>query len=133
MHSANTTVQADLLGVSLQQRENRSYMRIDLEYDFPAAIHDYAINYDMFFDELDPQHQNFVKIRYEGSSVDMVFNQDHRLVAEEAAGMKSGNRSVMLPEWVVTMFEYTGIGIRHICYRALRGENMNEGVNLYGT
>lgn len=114
VHSANTTEQATLLGVSLQQRENRSFMKIDLEYDFPAAIHDYAINYDMFFDELDPQHQNFTKIRYEDSSVDMVFNKDNRLVAEEAEGVKSGNRSVTLPDWLVTVFEYTGIGIRHI-------------------
>ncbi|OCT12846.1 hypothetical protein A8709_21170 [Paenibacillus pectinilyticus] len=112
VNSANVSEPATLLGVSMKQRENRSYMMIDLEYDFPATIHDYAINYDLFFDGLDPQHQNFAKIRYKGSSVDMVFNQDHRLVAEAAE--TSGSRSVKLPSWLVTIFEYIGIGIHHI-------------------
>ncbi|NOU69825.1 hypothetical protein GC096_38070 [Paenibacillus sp. LMG 31461] len=114
VNSANVTETATLQGVTLKQRENRSYMMIDLVYDFPAAIQDYAINYELFFDDLDPQHQNFTKIHYKGSSVDMVFNKDHRLVAEEAEGMKSGSRSLMLPDWLVSIIEYIGIGVHHI-------------------
>ncbi|WP_409345246.1 HupE/UreJ family protein [Paenibacillus sp. MBLB4367] len=104
----------DVSDVSVRQRGDRQFVRMELSYKFPAEVDAYSISYDLFFDGLDPQHQNFAKIRTEAGTIDTVFHKNNRLAADKVEGTAPNMTNVEVPSWLATLLEYLWVGMQHI-------------------
>lgn len=115
--SAGQTVQGHIENISIQNKENKPSALIQVNYDFAEPVEKLDIAYDFFFDDLDPQHQNFSTIHTAEGDIDTVFHQSHRTVSYKMEEVRDGNTvttEVKLPRWLVTFFDYVWLGMEHI-------------------
>ncbi|MEO3946225.1 HupE/UreJ family protein [Gorillibacterium sp. CAU 1737] len=103
---------------SIEARGGASYLKMSLRYAWPSEASDYDIDYRIFFNE-DPGHQNYATIRTaEGGSKDMIFTKgNHEAAGQLALSGKDaeGNHTTLtVPNWLVTLWDYTKLGVEHI-------------------
>lgn len=115
VRSGDVTVEPAIGGLSVEQRQNGSYLRMRLDCELPPAAETVSIDYRFFFD-LDRNHQNFVSVREGESLKDIVFNRDsHELSLQlNKDGNSDGMTTVELPNWLAAMWEYAVVGVEHI-------------------
>lgn len=115
--SGQQTVQGKIGEVLIQEKENKPSARILIDYNFAQPVEKLDIQYDFFFEDLDPQHQNFSTIHTANGDIETVFHQNHRTVTytlEEGADAGTVTTEVKLPRWAVTLFDYVWLGMEHI-------------------
>jgi hydrogenase/urease accessory protein HupE len=102
--------------ISIRKRQDVSYAFINLQYEFPNKIDQFKINYNFFFDGLDPLHQNFSTIHAGEAKSDVVFTKNNRLASDKVKTLESNKvtAEISLPGWLMTMFEYVVLGLEHI-------------------
>lgn len=107
---------------SIQSRGGVSYLKMSLRYVWPSGASDYDIDYGIFFEE-DPGHQNYATIRTAGGgSKDVIFTKGNHEAAgqlETDGAAAEGDRTndtttVSVPNWLITLWDYTKLGVEHI-------------------
>jgi hydrogenase/urease accessory protein HupE len=61
--------------IQLTKRWNYSMFHISMEYTFDQPIIEYEIDYNIFFKEIDKDHQNFMTISYRDTVIEHVFTK----------------------------------------------------------
>lgn len=105
-----------LTDISLQKRQGTSYLYMNLHYAFNDPVDTYTIRYNFFFDDLDPQHQNFATLHAGDAKTDIIFKAGNR-TAEDRAAATAGHQvttNLTVPAWVMTFTAYVRLGIEHI-------------------
>lgn len=110
------TVDPSIQGISIEKRDQESYVLINIHYVFPQLVDSYEIKYHFFFDQFDELHQNFSTINIGDTQVEKVFNKNNRLISGKVESMSSGTitTEVSIPGWLNTMYEYVHLGLEHI-------------------
>ncbi|MNM27322.1 hypothetical protein D3C81_378100 [compost metagenome] len=107
---------------SIESRGGVSYLKMSLRYVWPSGASDYDIDYGIFFEE-DPGHQNYATIRTAGGgSKDVIFTKGNHEAAgqlETDLAAAEGDRTndttaVSVPNWLITLWDYTKLGVEHI-------------------
>lgn len=107
---------------SIESRGGVSYLKMSLRYVWPSGASDYDIDYGIFFEE-DPGHQNYATIRtVGGGSKDVIFTKGNHEAAgqlETDGAAAEGDRTndtttVSVPNWLITLWDYTKLGVEHI-------------------
>ncbi|CAI6081882.1 hypothetical protein COHCIP112018_03459 [Cohnella sp. JJ-181] len=104
--------------MGMAERAGAPYLRLDLRYALPRGAKDYTVDYRFFYGE-DPGHQNYATIRYDGGgSADLIFTKDHHeangKLDSQGEAADDGSASVQVPAWIVTLWDYTKLGVEHI-------------------
>ncbi|MDR7080550.1 hypothetical protein J2Y03_005637 [Neobacillus niacini] len=63
--------------IQLTNRGNYTMFHISIEYSYNQAIEEYEIDYNLFFNSVDKEHQNFMTISYNDRVIEHVFTQDN--------------------------------------------------------
>lgn len=116
--SGGLTLDPAVEKLGMTERAGAPYLKLDLHYALPSDAVDYTVDYRFFYDE-DPGHQNYATIRYDGGgSADLIFTKDkHEAGGKlDALGKTAddGSASVSVPAWLVTLWDYTKLGVEHI-------------------
>lgn len=102
--------------ISMKEKAGAPYVYMNLKYSFPAPVESYSIDYRFFFDDLDPQHQNFATISAGENGIDTVFNADNRVSSDLVSALANGRAttSLQIPGWLAAMGDYILLGMEHI-------------------
>ncbi|MGM0843569.1 MAG: HupE/UreJ family protein [Bacillota bacterium] len=66
--------------VKTAQRWNYSMFNIVLEFEFDKPVTEYSIQYEIFFDGIDMNHQNFMTIQHGGTAFEHVITANNKLI-----------------------------------------------------
>lgn len=110
------TVEPSIQGISMVKRQDVPYVLIDMNYLFTQPIDSFEIEYNFFFDQLDPYHQNISTIHMGDTQVEKVFKKSDRLASGNVESGSSGaiTTVITIPNWLNTLWEYVKLGIEHI-------------------
>jgi hypothetical protein len=86
-------------GVSLENRNKIPMIHIELEYFSQETISSYEIEYNLFFERSDPQHQNFASIRSFGKRQETIFKNKDRAVKGSSEAVQSA--FIDVPDWLL--------------------------------
>jgi hydrogenase/urease accessory protein HupE len=102
--------------MTMEKRQDASYVRIDINYSFSQPVDLYVIKYNFFFDVFDPLHQNFSTLHIGDTQIEKVFNQTNRELTGKVETTSSGTitTEITIPSWLNTMLEYVLLGLEHI-------------------
>jgi hydrogenase/urease accessory protein HupE len=102
--------------ITMEKRQDASYVRIDINYSFSQPVNSYEIKYNFFFDVFDPEHQNFSTLHIDNTRIEKVFDQNNRVLKGKAETVSSGTitTNISIPSWLNTMVEYVLLGFKHI-------------------
>ncbi|MGD7024359.1 HupE/UreJ family protein [Rossellomorea vietnamensis] len=68
------------------ERWNYSMFHIDLDFNFAEPVTDYAIQYNIFFDGIDMNHQNFITVQQNGFTAEHVVTANNNLIEGNEGG-----------------------------------------------
>ncbi|QGQ94657.1 HupE/UreJ family protein [Paenibacillus psychroresistens] len=102
----------ELKEVRLEDRKKIPMLRFDLEYPFSKPIGNFEIEYSFFFQDTDPQHQNFVTIVKGDKTVEKIIDKEHNILTNEVFGMNE--ITVSIPNWTSILLRYMSLGMEHI-------------------
>ncbi|MBU8919177.1 HupE/UreJ family protein [Bacillus sp. FJAT-29953] len=105
--------------ISLVKRSNLSMFRIKIEFVFKEPLQEYEIDYFIFFNGVDMNHQNFATIHNGDQVIENIFTKDHTVLQgntylkkEKTTGetvVPSNNQNKVIGFW-----EYVLMGMKHI-------------------
>ncbi|WP_251548647.1 HupE/UreJ family protein [Neobacillus muris] len=69
--------QAQIKTISMTERANYQMFRISMEFSFDEPIEEYEIDYNLFFNDVDKNHQNFMTIKNGQEVIEHLFTKGH--------------------------------------------------------
>lgn len=122
--------EGQVTNIQLTDRWNYSMFHISIEYTFDESIEEYEVDYNLFFNDVDKEHQNFVTISSGDKVIEHVFTRDNIVfqghtksdreqVISDNRIMNStdGNSKVegsLTEDETLGFQEYTVMGMKHI-------------------
>jgi hydrogenase/urease accessory protein HupE len=116
VRSSDNSAKPKIEEISIQKRGDTSYLLVDINYEFPDPVDTYKINYNLFFKDLDPKHQNFVTIHAGTAAVNSVFTENHTMVSDSVPKLTASKvtTEITIPGWMSTFIDYVRLGMEHI-------------------
>ncbi|WP_100405564.1 HupE/UreJ family protein [Bacillus solitudinis] len=96
--------------VELTERFNFSMFHIELDYQFDQPIEEYQINYHVFFNGIDDNHQNFLTVARGDYTVEQLLTKDNQTFQ----GTTNVENSEFHGGEVLDFWDYTIMGMEHI-------------------
>ncbi|MGF2618165.1 HupE/UreJ family protein [Rossellomorea aquimaris] len=66
--------------IKTAERWNYSMFNIVMEFEFDKPVTEYAIQYEIFFDGIDMNHQNFMTVQHGGSASEHVITANNKMI-----------------------------------------------------
>ncbi|MBS4215021.1 HupE/UreJ family protein [Neobacillus rhizophilus] len=119
---------ATINDISLVKRSNLSMFRIKIEFVFKEPVQEYEIDYFIFFNGVDMNHQNFATIHNGDQVIENIFTKDHTVLQgntylkkEKTTGETvetSNNQNKVIGFWqyVLMGMEHIWSGIDHLLF-----------------
>ncbi|MCM3766381.1 HupE/UreJ family protein [Neobacillus niacini] len=111
---------ATIHDISLAKRFNLSMFRIKIEFVFKEPVKEYEIDYFIFFNGVDLNHQNFATIHIGDQVIEHIFTKDHPVLQGNTALKKEKTTGETVeetsnnPNKVIGFWEYVLMGMEHI-------------------
>ncbi len=115
--------QAHVKEITLTERANHPMFRITMEFPFDKPIEEYEIDYNLFFNDVDKSHQNFMTITHGKQVIEHVFSKGHIVFQghtqmdtnQEKAGDKQAvEAGSQLQDDKLSFGDYLVMGMKHI-------------------
>ncbi|CAG7657850.1 HupE/UreJ family protein [Paenibacillus allorhizosphaerae] len=116
--SKDASVVPAISDISIRDKGGMPLLYMNLKYKFPKPVESYEIQYNFFFDELDPLHQSFVTLRTPSETVNKQFDKNNRLAAGrlDASVHASGAEALTAWGWLKMGIEHIWTGIDHLLF-----------------
>jgi len=95
--------------INLTERSNLTMFRIEMEDDFNQPIKEFKIDYNLFYDGVDVNHQNFATIMIGDKKIEHIFTKEKNSLKGNAISSSSKSQNEILGFW-----DYVVMGMKHI-------------------
>jgi len=111
--------QVKVNNISLTERSNLSMFLIEMEFVFEQPVQEYEIDYFIFFNEIDVNHQNFATINIGDKVIEKIFTKKKNIFqgnTELDKGIAAGGNVEMNKSQneVLGFWDYVLMGMKHI-------------------
>ncbi|CAH1193137.1 hypothetical protein PAECIP111891_00495 [Paenibacillus allorhizoplanae] len=96
------------VSATLSERAENPGVQIRLEYTSKFVIDNLTVHYSLIFDDIDPQHVNFLTILHGDDVVDTFFNAETREHHYETSGEHDAGSTLLQYAWLGMMHIWTG-------------------------
>lgn len=106
--------------IELTKRWNHDMFHIELEYPQISSISSYKIDYNLFFNEVDPKHQNFATVVFNNVSNEYVLDASTHIIEYKNATNRDlsdiSAKSVGFGDYLMLGMKHIWSGIDHLLF-----------------
>jgi len=111
--------QVKVNNISLTERSNLSMFRIEMEFVFEEPVQEYEIDYFIFYNDIDVNHQNFATIHIGDKVIEKIFTKEKNIFqgnTELDKGKTAGGKVATSKSQnkVLGFWDYVSMGMKHI-------------------
>jgi hypothetical protein len=105
------------------ERWNAEMFHLKLEFEFDEPVENYEMNYNLFFDGIDENHQNFLTVHHGDEGVEHVFARDNRFFETEINenGQTIHGESLGFSDYLIVGMKHIWAGIDYFLFLFIVG------------